>query len=793
MRPARGPASVLGLLVVLLGGSWADTGFADAEPVRIGVLAYRGKSHAVARWAQTAGYLSRRLEQRFEIVPLDLDEIAAAVNSRDVNFIITNPGNYVDLENRFGVSRMATMQTLSNGQPSVRYGSVILVRRDQSTIQNLQQLKHHSFMAVSPEAFGGFQMAWRELNEAGINPFTDFSRLDFVGFPQDRIIHALVTGQVDAGTVRAETLARMIENGQVRLQDFRILNPRATDDSGYQLSTRQYPEWPVATLKHTPRTLATQVTRALLSLRPDHPAAQSARIAGWTVPLDYSSVRELMQVLQIGPYEVLRQHSLAGMIRQNLHWVIAGCFALLCLIGLTVYISRTNHRLRETERFLREENRQRKQSQQALANYRDSLEQQVVLRTQDLRDTNQALEKSRRALRTLVEITSAHELSHEQKMMRLLDTGREYFDLPVAVLADNDASDTTICTISGDRSLLPESVGPLNQRCVSQIIQQAGEPLDVPDLRRELGDDSACLKYGWKTYLGTTVMVDGRVCCTLEFVGKQIRRHRLSSWDLDILKVMAQWIGDEIERHQAYEAQLKHQAELAHVSRMSTIGEMAASLAHELNQPLTGAINYSSACLRLLHEDEQDRQKLVQGMERAVEGANLAADIIRHIREFVHKGDRCLQHVDVNHVVNSVVSLMNYELRRHDIKLALVLTPDLPPVMANMIQLEQVVLNLVRNAIDAMDSTGPGLRQMMISTLREDRHLVIRVEDHGEGLRADTITQMFDAFYTTKVDGMGMGLSISRSIVESHQGRIYAANREQGGAEFSVFIPAGAV
>lgn len=780
------------VLLLLLGLYRPCVAESPTDPVRIGVLAYRGKSHAMARWSLTADYLSRQLQRQFEIVPLDLDEIAAAVNNRDVDFIITNPGNYVDLANRFGVARMATMQTLNNGQVSVRYGAVILVRADRQHINSLRDLRHHSFMAVSPEAFGGFQMAWREFSEAGINPFTDFSQLSFVGFPQDKIIHAVSNGQVDAGTVRAETLARMVENRQVSLGDFKVLNPQPPDDNGYLLSTRQYPEWPVAALKQTPRPLAAQVTQALLALTPDHPAAQVARIAGWTVPLDYSSVRELMQVLQIGPYEVLRRHSLAGMLRQNLAWVISGGLLLAFLIGLTGYISRTNHRLRETERFLREENRQRKQSQQALAEYRDSLEQQVVLRTEDLRNTNRALEKSRHALRTLVEITGAHELTHEQKMLRLLDTGREYFDLPVAVLAGNNDTESDICTVSGDHSLLPASVGPLNQRCVSQILQQAGEPLDIPDLREQLGDDSECLKYGWQTYLGTTVMVEGRICCTLEFVGPQVRGQQLSSWDLDILKVMAQWIGDEIERHQAYEAQLKHQAEMAHVSRMSTIGEMAASLAHELNQPLTGAINYSSACLRLLHEGEQDRDKLVQGMERAVEGANLAADIIRHIREFVQKGDRKLQHVDVNQVVDSVVSLMNYELRRHDIQLALQLDDRLPALMANMIQLEQVVLNLVRNAIDAMEGAQHNKRELLISTSREGQYVIIRVEDQGEGLNADKISRIFDAFYTTKADGMGMGLSISRSIIESHQGYIRAENRSQGGAQFSVVIPAGA-
>ena len=115
-----------------------------------------------------------------------------------------------------------------------------------------------------------------------------------------------------------------------------------------------------------------------------------------------------------------------------------------------------------------------------------------------------------------------------------------------------------MCKISGDRALLPSLTGPLNQRCVSQILEQAGEPLDIPNLRQVLGDDSECLQYGWNSYLGTTVLVDGRICCTLEFVGTEERAATLSKWDLDILKVMAQWIGDELERQMAYEAPHEH-------------------------------------------------------------------------------------------------------------------------------------------------------------------------------------------------------------------------------------------
>jgi len=179
----------------------------------IGVLAYRGKAPALERWSATAAYLSERISHRFRIVPVYLDEIADAINTGKIQFTLTNPGNYVSLEARFGASRIATMQTRESGQTRVRYGAVILTRADHTDIRSLKDLKGKSFMAVSPVAFGGFQMAWRELTESGIDPFSDFSDLQFAGFPQDKIIYAVQNGRVDAATVRSETLMRMVEAG----------------------------------------------------------------------------------------------------------------------------------------------------------------------------------------------------------------------------------------------------------------------------------------------------------------------------------------------------------------------------------------------------------------------------------------------------------------------------------------------------------------------------------------------------------------------------------------------------
>ncbi len=784
-RSTRSRLIGLALLGCLSGSPAAE------EPVLgIAVLAHRGAEQAIQRWAPTAHYLSEKVPgYRFVVHPVDLEGMRTAVEQESIHFTLTNPGNYVELEADYGASRIASLLSREGNSVRVRYGAVIISAAD-SDILRLTDLRGHSFMAVSQQAFGGFQMAWREMAEQGIDPFADFSDLRFAGFPQDRIVLAVRDAQVDAATVRATTLARMIDAGIVDAADFHILNAQTIADSPLPVSTRLYPEWPFATLKHTPKEVATAVARALLAMPDQHQAAIAARSAGWTVPLDYSPVNELMQVLQIGPYAMLREVSVTAFLNRYRYWFIGAALLLIGLMLLNGYISRTNHRLKETERELRREIVQRERSQEALARYRDTLEEQVSTRTRDLRTTNQALENSRVALRELVRITSAPELSHEQRLRALLDAGRTYFEQPVAVLASvDDASPAVYCAAGLESGDTDESSRALNNQCASRLIQHHGDPLDIPDTRKLRPAPSSCIDNGWHTYLGAAVLIDTHVHATLEFAGREARSEPLSQWDREMLKVMAQWIGDELARQHALDSQQRHRAELARVSRMSTIGEMAASLAHELNQPLTGAINYSSGCLRMLRQGNADSARLIQGMERAVEGANLAADIIRQVREFVQKGDDRRVPVDLNHAIRDVVALAATELRRHDVELELDLDPALPDVEGNLIQLEQVILNLVRNAIDAMEQTPAAKRRLRIRTCKEQGWVSVRADDTGAGIPDDSLPRIFDAFFSTKQEGMGIGLSISRSIIEAHQGRISARTSDTQGAEFRFDLP----
>ena len=214
----------------------------NEDVARIGVLAFRGSKQTVRRWAPTADYLSQsNAGYRFEVVPLSLKQMNTAAKTGQVDFILTNPGNYVELEARFGVTRMVTLKSPKAMAESNVFGAVLFVKSDRTDLKTLSDLRGKRFMAVGRHAFGGFQMAWRKLKAVGLDPFQDFSELRFGGFPQDRIALAVLAGEVDAGTVRTGVLEDMVAEGKISSDDIRILDGVSHPDFRLKATTRLIP------------------------------------------------------------------------------------------------------------------------------------------------------------------------------------------------------------------------------------------------------------------------------------------------------------------------------------------------------------------------------------------------------------------------------------------------------------------------------------------------------------------------------------------------------------------------
>ncbi len=608
-RPIR--LAMAGALVVLWGGLAMGSAAAAELPIRVGVLAYRGGDHANAVWEPTIRYLAERFPERGAVmVPLDLPGMDAAVRARTLDFVLTNTGNYVEIEARYGVTRIATLQSSRSGASGGSIGSTVIVRADRADLRDLRDLKGRTVMAIDPDAFGGFQVAWGELLKAGVDPFRDLKELRFSGFPADRVAFAVRDGESDVGVLRACLLEELAAEGRVDFRQFRVLAPKTAPGFDCALSTDLYPDWPLARLASTPEDLAKAVVVALFQMPGDHPAARAGGYEGWTVPLDYQPVHALFWSLRIGPYRSLREVSLIDIAREHWEWLAVGALALLWW---------AIHSLR--------------------------VEHLIKVRTAELRAANR-----------------------------------------------------------------------------------------------------------------------------------------------DLLHEMA-------ERRRAEETARERQKEMDHVARLSILGEMASNLAHELNQPLGAIANYARGCTRRLEAGTVEAPQLAEVTRAIAEQAERAGQIISRIRNFVRKRASQVEPMDVNEAVHAAVALCEGQARNGNVPITLILADDLPPVLADRVQIEQVVLNLVKNALDATIGTAPGAagdnhRPVTVRTGRDGEGRVdVAVADRGHGLSAEARAQLFDPFFTTKPGGMGLGLSICRTIVEAHGGHLWATDNPGGGAVMRFVLP----
>jgi C4-dicarboxylate-specific signal transduction histidine kinase len=247
--------------------------------------------------------------------------------------------------------------------------------------------------------------------------------------------------------------------------------------------------------------------------------------------------------------------------------------------------------------------------------------------------------------------------------------------------------------------------------------------------------------------------------------------------------------AESLERKHAEEARREAQAELARVSRVTTMGELTASLAHEVNQPIAAAVTNANTCLRWLTRDQPDLEEAREAASRIVKDATRAAGIISRVRLLFKKSTPQRELVDVNEAIREMIVLLRSEASRYNITVRMELAADLPRTMGDRVQLQQVLMNLIVNSIDAMKEVD-GARELAVKSQRtEKEEVLVSVSDTGVGLPPEQTEQIFNAFFTTKPHGTGMGLRISRSIVESHGGRLWAANNSPRGASFHFALP----
>jgi PAS domain S-box-containing protein len=339
--------------------------------------------------------------------------------------------------------------------------------------------------------------------------------------------------------------------------------------------------------------------------------------------------------------------------------------------------------------------------------------------------------------------------------------------------------------VSGVVTISPEGrriwgISPDEDSSAPELFFGRMHPEDAPAVAHEYG--AARLEKGEFLSDFRIVLPDGTVK-NIHSVG-----HPILNQSGDVIEFVGAAL-DVTERKRADEALRRAQADLAHVSRVITMGELTASLAHEVKQPIAAAITDADTCVRWLARDPPDIEEARAAALRTVEDGRRASDIISRVRLFFTKGAPQREWVDVNELIREMIVLLRSEATRYAISVRTALDADLPHVMGDRVQLQQVLMNLIMNSIDAMKAVE-GTRDLVITSQRgENEQLLVSVSDTGVGLPPQQADQVFNAFFTTKEQGIGMGLSISRSIVESHGGRLWAADHAPRGTSFCLTLP----
>lgn len=557
----------------------------------IGVLAWRGEEKALIQWASTRDALQSAFPEYSVILrPLSLSGMDAALAAKELDFFITNPGNYIEMEQRYGSSRLVTLEAVRVGAPMASVGAVIFSRAESQDIKQLSDLRGKTLLAVSREAFGGFQIGWGVLKKAGIDPFKDMASVDFAGFPLDDIVMEVKQGKNDAGIVRACLLEEMSREGRVKLTDFRILNPQKVPGFDCALSSPLYPNWPFAKARQTNHLLAKRAAISLLGMARDSEGSSAGGSEqSWTIPLSYQPVTDLFQTLHIGPYSLTPGKVFRDFLQQNRGWFL---LALVLVVLAVLHVWHTE--------FL------------------------VLKRTRQLKK------------------------SQERARLRL--------------------------------------------------------------------------------------------------------------------------------------------AELAHVSRQITLGELARGLAHEINQPLGSIANYAAGSVRMIKNGVSSEQ-LEEPLREIFRQSEHAGRVIKRIREFVNSSYSSRDMVEINAVISEAIDLLGAELRHEHIEVVNNFAPDLERVSLDWVAIEQVVVNLVRNAIEAMAHQREDQRVLTVTTARDGSNIGVTISDTGPGLEEGELSRIFEPFLSNKSSGMGLGLSIARSIIQSHGGAISAFLNSSHGLSISFSLP----
>ncbi len=409
-----------------------------------------------------------------------------------------------------------------------------------------------------------------------------------------------------------------------------------------------------------------------------------------------------------------------------------------------------------------------------------------------LADQQAALRDSVEAMRELYKVISTPRRHASDRIQAMLAMGCQRFGMTIGILChvEDESYEVVQVIAPGGEVAQGDTFALADTYCQDTL--RARAPLGFEHASASPWRQHPCYrKFGLEAYLGVPVRVGDQVFGTLSFSAFKPRAAPFTIVDRELIQLMAQWVGGVLEQENMAEAAQRQQTLLAHASRLNTLGEMASGLVHEINQPITAITLYAEAGLTRARNDTLGPAAARETLEKIAAQSARANAIIQHIRHFARQGKPQYTPVRINDVFEDIADFLSLETRRHRLDLRYDIAPDLPRVQADALQVQQVILNLVRNALEAMsDGAGRETRTLVISARAMPKGVEIAVQDSGPGLTPDALGDLLHPFFTTKPDGLGLGLSISQSIVEAHGGRLWATSNPGPGATFHFTLPA---
>jgi PAS domain S-box-containing protein len=679
--------------------------------IGIGALANRGSEKCIEQWEPTAEYLNAEIpDYSFKIVPLPYEKVFPAVERGEVDFVLINPSLYVQLEARYGISRLLTLKNLWGKDEIKLYGGVILCRAERNDIRELNDIKGKSFMACDQLSLGGWHAAWRELKDQDIDPYRDFAELLF-GSTHDTVVYAVRDGSVDAGSIRTGILENMAAEGKIDLATFRIVNQRKTEGFPFVHSTRLYPEWPFAKIKSTADELAQKVAIALLQMPEDCAAAKAARCAGWTIPLNYQPVLECLKELRIGPYKEFGKITLNDIIKQYWYWIVIVFALLILMVFSTLYVLRLNRRLDQSKSDLKKELYERKR-------------------------VAGVLRESEEKYRNLFE-SSLDGIISTDMQGNILDINQAYLDM--LGYAKEEIKKLTFQQLTPEKWLKKEEDIIKNQI----IARGYSDEYEKENIKKD----------------GLVFPISIRVWLIKDERGKPVGMWRFVR-DITDLKQM--------------------QERLMRQEKLAILGQLAGGVAHELRNPLGAVKNAAYFLNMVLGKPEPEVKESLQILEREV---GTSERIISSLLDFARPKSPTRRKVDINSVIQETLSRINLP---QNINVVNQLQNAVPTILADPDQLKQVFTNIILNATQAMPEGG---KLVVKSEVANPEWLTVSFTDTGVGMPKDSLPKIFEPLFTTKAKGIGLGLAVTKTLIEGQGGTIQVQSKVGKGSTFTVKLP----